>query len=146
MNNIALLVHTSDENRQMRSLAQELLELVYKVRNEEEVGKTIKEGLPERMFEPFSEWYGGLSDSDESLKELMRELDQFRVVKIKLSFDPSEAFLEEIVSIIRKKIGEGNIVEVEVDHNVLGGIVLEIEGKFVDLSLKKIFEERYAQV
>ncbi len=146
MNSIVQLVLTSDDVRQMRGLAQRLLELVYKAKNQEEVRETIKKELPERMFERFLVWYEDLVDRGKSLNELIVELDELEVVKIKLSFDPSEAFLEEIVETVREKLGEKRVVEVEVDHNILGGVVLEVGGKFIDLSLKKIFEEKYVQV
>lgn len=136
-------VTTMNESRLLRGGVEDLLKEIYKNTTMEDCKEMLEKTLPTEVVVELLRLIE-VGQKETILRGLLDELDKLEVVKIRLAFDPSGDFLDEVVSLIREKIGSKNVVDVEVDHGILGGVILEVNGRFHDLSLKKVFENKYA--
>ncbi len=69
----------------------------------------------------------------ENLKKYLLSLPQ---IKLKIAFEPKRDFQEKIAKIFDKKL----ILDFEVDPEIIGGVIVEYEGKIFDFSLKRNLE------
>jgi hypothetical protein len=79
---------------------------------------------------------------EKSLSDQEKSLSALKEVRVRIAFEPSEDFTQEIVREIKKRFGEEYVLDLLVQNNLLGGVVIEADGKYWDYSLKKIFEEK----
>ncbi len=85
---------------------------------------------------------GTARQREKSLSSQEKSLSDLKEVRIKIAFEPSESFTQEIVREIKKRFGEGYVLDLSVQNSLLGGAVIEADGKHWDYSLRKIFEEK----
>jgi F0F1-type ATP synthase delta subunit len=71
------------------------------------------------------------------LKKLEAELEKIKIVRLTLAFDPTEEFLDKITDWIQKNVGQGYVLEVNIEPAIIAGARIEFEGKFFDFSLQK---------
>jgi len=116
-------------------------------------GKSIKDGLctissgyAEKIAQIFKKNNLDINDKDafssflETLKGLIKK---FKVVKLVLAFDPAEKTITRIHNFVKEIIGIGYILDIEVSRNVLGGAIVEFDGKYKDFSLRKKIEDTF---
>ncbi len=75
-----------------------------------------------------------------SLEELKTTLKKLRILKLTLSFDPTESDIGIFFQWTKKNLGEGIILHVESNPTILGGAIIEFCGIYKDLSVKKKLE------
>jgi F0F1-type ATP synthase delta subunit len=80
----------------------------------------------------------------EKLKNWLKELP---VLKLEIAFLPSEKTIEKISQWLKKEIGKKIILDIYFNPKIVGGAILEYEGKFANFSLAKeidkIFYEKF---
>lgn len=87
-----------------------------------------------------------LSDQEEAinffttLKELLKKL---KIITLILAFCPSYKMLVGIHNFIKKTIGIGYILDIEILDEVLGGAIIIFNGKYLDFTLKKDLDEAF---
>jgi len=77
----------------------------------------------------------------EFLTSLRVEVRKLKTLKLSLAFQASQNLIDNLFAWVVKNIGEGCILDIEVDKAILGGTIIAYEGKYEDLSLKKALEE-----
>lgn len=70
----------------------------------------------------------------DNLKEYLQDLPQIRLT---LAFSPSDSFLQEISQWLEKEIGEKTIINLTVNPEIVGGIIIEYNGRYLNLALEK---------
>lgn len=75
------------------------------------------------------------------LTQLKEKAQNLNPIPITLAFSPSEHTIEVLHEWVLKNLGETYVLDIEVDQTILAGICLTLEGKYLDLSLKKKLEE-----
>jgi F0F1-type ATP synthase delta subunit len=80
--------------------------------------------------ENMEKYLEGLEDAVEALGE----------VKLELAFDPTEQTLEVVSNWITQNIGEGYLLDINVDRRILGGAKISFKGKYFDGSLIKMVD------
>jgi len=77
----------------------------------------------------------------ECLTSLREEVRKLKTFKLSLAFQASQNLIDNLFAWVVKNIGEGCILDIEVDKAILGGGIIVYEGKYEDLSLRKALEE-----
>ncbi len=121
------LITTEDEKDILTSQVEELLADLYKVDHsefEKKIGElddkvaSLVKTVPAASLPVF-------------LGSLKEKLIATPSVKVTLSFKPTNNFISKLNKTLNA------LVEVEVDPDILGGIILETNGKHIDLSINK---------
>ena len=82
---------------------------------------------------------------DEYFKVLDRRLRVLKPLKLTMAFEPSENFEERVHEWATKNIGEFVYIHFVYNPTVVGGALIEYEGKFHDFSLNKTLDELFTQ-
>jgi len=72
------------------------------------------------------------------LKEYLQNLPQLRLT---LAFSPSDSFLQEISKWIERETGEKTIIDLTINPEIVGGIIIEYNGRYLNLALEKKIKE-----
>ena len=75
------------------------------------------------------------------LTQLKERAQSLRFLPVVFAFSPSEHSIALIHDWIIKNIGENYVLDIEVDENIIGGICLTLDGKYIDLSIRKKMED-----
>lgn len=70
------------------------------------------------------------------LENLQKELDDLPVLKMVLAFSPSPEIIKRISQFVREG-GEKIVLDIAVNPEIIGGVILEYKGKYLDLSFCK---------
>ena len=146
MNNFSDTVKTLDKVIAVRTVVEDLASLEYKTGGSENIKEKLEKDLSQELVDLILSRLESTKDKESEVKKMQEELEAFKVVRLKMAFEPSEVFLEEVADILRNKFGDSYVVDVEVDRGIMAGVILEIEGQYRDLSLRKMFEDKYGQL
>lgn len=75
------------------------------------------------------------------LNALYDSITKIPVIKLILGFDPSQAFIKKLSAAINQGNPTYHLLEFEKDTSIMGGVVIEIEGRRIDRSLIKKLRE-----
>ncbi len=78
------------------------------------------------------------------LIKLKEKLQAQKILKISLSFEASENSIDNLFNWVLKNLGSGIILNINTDKSIIGGTIIEFEGRYKDLTLKKKLEEVFA--
>lgn len=87
--------------------------------------------LEEQGLEP-----EGDSAQKQFLEEIISELKKVPLVKITLAFEPDDSFTAKLNETISNQVNQKIFLDILVNHHIVGGVVLEYQGKFKDYSLE----------
>jgi F0F1-type ATP synthase delta subunit len=76
----------------------------------------------------------------EEAKEMMRRIP---TLTLTLSLSPTPVLLEQISQWVENNCQEKYFLDIQIDHTLLGGAVVAVNGVFKDYSLKRKFEDKY---
>ena len=74
---------------------------------------------------------------------LKEKLQAQKILKISLSFEASENSIDNLFNWVLKNLGNGIVLDIKTDKAILGGAIIEFEGRYKDLTLKKKLEEAF---
>ncbi len=77
------------------------------------------------------------------LESLKKELSQVPILKIQLAFSPSLETVEKISRFLKKEVGRKIILDILVNPEIVGGAILEYQGKYLNFSLAKEIEKLF---
>lgn len=87
-------------------------------------------------------------DNIGQLKELLtglkEQIHKLKPIEITLAFSPPEAIIKNIFDWVIKNLGFGLILDIKIDKTILGGAIINFNGKYKDYSLKKRMDEIFA--
>lgn len=70
------------------------------------------------------------------IEELVSYLKKIPQVKITLAFEPDDLFTAKLNDQISNLVGQKIILDIDVNHHIVGGVVLEYQGKHHDYSVE----------
>jgi F0F1-type ATP synthase delta subunit len=118
-------------------------------------GLSLSEKLKERVSENFRVFVWSLEKEKllpETPKErfsffdeIEEELRNLPKVKIEISFEPSRNFLLQVKNWFRENLKKEVILEVIKNPKVVGGAIVEYQGKYLDFSLAKEIDRFFAK-
>lgn len=92
-------------------------------------------GSPEKYFS--LEQIAVIKSYKDKLAMLQEDLKKLPVIYLKLSFNATVRQLEGLNSWFKKNFAKTVILDVVIDRDILGGVVIQSEGKIWDYSLSK---------
>lgn len=121
---------------------QDLVYLLDDINQAQELIYQEGENLEQKVSEQLKEILGqqDLSSREQrkkflsQLKERLQELPQ---VRITIAFVPSDSFLKEISQWLENEIGDKVIIDLTVNHKIVGGAIIEYQGRYLNLALNK---------
>ncbi|OGM30472.1 hypothetical protein A2630_04010 [Candidatus Woesebacteria bacterium RIFCSPHIGHO2_01_FULL_44_10] len=75
-------------------------------------------------------------------EEAVEKIENLKVIKLALAFDPSTDFVDKMWQIVAQKMGEGIVLDIALDKSLIGGVVIEHDGQHQDYSLRRIFNAK----
>jgi len=97
----------------------------------------------------FSECGMSLSDSTSvkgllsSIKDALAEVE---FVKLTLAFEPSEEFIAGISGWVNQNLGSNLILDIGINSDIVGGIIMVYKGRYIDNSMCKLFEKKEGEL
>ena len=91
----------------------------------------IISGSPEQQFSFFD--------------ELKKELQKIPQAKLEIAFEPSEDFLLRIKRWFKEENHQEVILDVTINPRVVGGVIIEYQGRYCNFSLAKKIDELISQ-
>lgn len=132
-------LRTKEEARYLESELDLLLEKIYSAQEgvfEEALKKNVRSWVSQLIRTALSREE---VDKEEFLKGLKVALAKLKVLGLTIAFDPAEAALDRFHHWVRRHLGEGVVLEMNVNPVVLGGAIVVYQGEYRDLSLRKRF-------
>lgn len=77
---------------------------------------------------------------EEFLKDLKKDIEKIKVLKITVAFEPTYAATKRISQWVKQNISNNTVIQTIYDKEIIGGVVVEYEGNYHDYSLKKNFQ------
>ena len=75
------------------------------------------------------------------LEKLKSELEQLKIIKLVVAFEPSPQTVEHIHEWTKSNLGTGFVLDIGFDKALLGGAIITFKGEYRDLTLKKKLQE-----
>jgi F0F1-type ATP synthase delta subunit len=145
MNSLLKNVFTKED---LISLKQEISEIQKKIFSQsgllsEKVKNIARKELLEFILEAESkgEIYFDPKEQFEFLENLKRRLESLPVLKMVLAFSPPVGTIEKISQFLERELGKKIILDLSCNPEIIGGAILEYEGKYINLSLAKNLEK-----
>lgn len=140
-------IQTKEEARELSFLIDTLLADIYKT-NKKAVEKDLEKSLSQKIYQKIIKTMGTdytLSDVKQFLTELKENLQKLKILNLTLAIQPTAALIKEISLWIKENLGEGIILGIEKDKDIMGGAIISFEGSYKDYSLRKVYEEKINQ-
>lgn len=83
-------------------------------------------------------WTG---DKGKILDAVKTAAQRLRVLRLTLGFVPPQALVEELAGWVKQHVAANVILDVSFDPLVVGGAVVDFEGKYADLSLRPALDQ-----
>ncbi|MEK7526183.1 MAG: F0F1 ATP synthase subunit delta [Patescibacteria group bacterium] len=80
------------------------------------------------------------SDRAGLLDQLTKQVQDLKTLDLTLSFEPTVETRQKIFTWVKTNMGEGVVINLKFDPTIIGGAQIAFNGKYVDLSLKKIID------
>lgn len=77
------------------------------------------------------------------LKDLLEKIKDIEVVRIILAFNPSMKFVSELKNDIEKLLNKNILIDININKEIIGGIIIDYNGKYTDISLAKELKEMF---
>jgi len=103
--------------------------------------QSIRAEVAQVLKDEFLSKYQNKEVIKDFLTQLKEKAQSLKTIPVTLTFSPSEHSVALLHEWIIKNIGENYVLDIEVDENIIGGICLTLDGKYIDLSLRKKAEE-----
>jgi F0F1-type ATP synthase delta subunit len=75
------------------------------------------------------------------LESLKHEIQKLKEINLTLAFEPNQSTIDNLFTWISQNLGDGIVLQINVDKSILGGAIIEYKGKYEDLTLRKKLEE-----
>ncbi len=72
-----------------------------------------------------------------TISGLEKQLQGIKILKLTLCFNPDRKMLREILIKMQQVLADTFILDIDIDKKILGGSVIEFEGKYYDRSLQR---------
>ena len=138
-------IKTTNDAQELLNEIDTLLSSLFQAQNQglEQTLREIRVNTANYLRQSFT----ALNDRDKInnfLIKLKEKLHGMKILKISLSFEASQNSIDNLFNWVLKNLGVGIILNIKTDKSLLGGTIIEFEGRYKDLTLKKKLEEVFA--
>jgi len=119
-----------------------LVDSLYRT-GEDSYAKVLHTKIGVESAKLFSEAHDDKETRKQSLLQLKSDLTNLVPLRLTLAFYPTPESVDKIVTWARTNIDKAVIMDYVVDSTILGGAIIEYQGKYADLSLRKKLDESF---
>ena len=134
-------IRTKEEALRLDQEVDMLLEKIYETKEgafEEALTCKVRTWVSEEIRTSLAK---GAVDKLHYLRELKEAISRLKTLKLTLAFEPVEDTLNKIHSWVRREVGEGIILDITFNRNILAGAIIIFGGEYRNCSFRKKFEE-----
>lgn len=84
-----------------------------------------------------------IAGRNKKIKELIDEVKSFPTVEVQVAVAPTDLVIERINQFVEKKAHTHSILDIQIKPEILGGVILIIDGKYYDFSVSKKLNEAF---
>lgn len=128
-------VKTSDELAGLSSQVSDLREAMFSTTSTN-FDEILKKMAPVSLAEKIKKSVGAVG-AQEFIDGLQKALSEVKVIKLTLSFEPTEELMEMMRSFIESNTNMHKVLDIEVDPKIIGGLIIEDGGLYKDYTLRK---------
>lgn len=77
--------------------------------------------------------------------EIKEYFASLNCMHLTLAFSPSDRFLDTLQTILTSSVGFPPVFDVSVDPIAIGGVIIDYNGKYLDLSLNKLLDRYFME-
>lgn len=141
-------VKTVQEANDLSSEIDALLESIFKTqeRSLDDSLREVRVKTAQNLKEIFLKNKVDVTDREavkEALEKLKEELEKLRIIRLTIAFEPSYETIANIYKWVSSALGEGYILDISTDVNILGGAIVVFNGEYRDLTLRKSLAEAF---
>ncbi len=136
-NSLTILnIRTTTEQQEWINILEDIIE-DNKSETDFNLEKYSKKNLTLIQFNSLEEYLKEFKPTEmmEELQKLKDELTKLPVVNMTIAFDPNSNFVNRVVGIVREKVAAQAVIHLTISKNIIGGFLLDYQGKFYDASL-----------
>jgi len=142
-------IKTVDQTNELGSEVDTLLDNLFKTENNafEKTLNSISILTMQTLKEAFLKYNISFDDKTmikEYLIGLKEQLQKLKILKLNLAFETSQNSIDNLFAWVLKNLGSGIILNINTDKSIIGGAIIEFNGRYKDLTLKKKLEEVFA--
>lgn len=147
MNSFLRYLHTKEDTAYIREKLSKLSREAFKVQKpfQKKIFEVFSVSLAEEFLKMAEEKKVNLADSaacEAFIKQLIGEIQSMPSVKLHLSFEPSYDLLSNISKWFEDVAGRPVIIDYVVNPDLIGGALIEWNGKYFNYSLQKLIREK----
>jgi len=144
-NNLISKIRTLDEKNKLDGELDLMLAHIYE-NKDTSLASVLRSQIRAWVSDEIVPNLGENSDDNEKyLKTLKTELDKLRILSLKIAFEPTETSIDKFSSYVKNTIADDIIIDFEIDPRIYGGAQITFNGEYRDFSLKRLFDDEYAQ-
>ncbi|QQG47490.1 MAG: F0F1 ATP synthase subunit delta [Candidatus Woesebacteria bacterium] len=136
------LVRTKEERIKLSSELKLLLDGLYKS-GKNSFDSLIKSQIDKQTADILTNNFKKEVDREEYLKQSIKLLEDMDEIEVTISYKPSENTINSISEWISNNLKGNYAIDFKCDPEIIAGLTLTINGKFLDLSYKAKFEEYF---
>jgi F0F1-type ATP synthase delta subunit len=137
-------IRTKDELNKLIDELDSLLDSFYG--KEKKFDEVIRSDVRSWVAQEIQDELKIVDDKNKSLGDFRESLSSLKLIKLTLAYEPSDEDLDLIASWVRENILPTLVLDVSISFDILGGVVVEYEGKYFDLSLAKAVSQELKNV
>lgn len=130
------LIKTTDDVERVSDELEVLLSSLYKTKNGFKTA--LKKSVSIELAKVIKDLGGEAADLAGLLKNIQSYIKGLPVLKITLSFSPTQDFIEKMTT-------QKYIIDLSKDTSILGGAVISVNGRYKDYSLRKALERTFEE-
>jgi len=105
----------------------------------------LKSGVSAPCAEILKNAFAKGVDKAKYLKQAKEALKKLKVISLRVAFDPTEDMIDKLFSWVTKNVGEGTILDITKDEEIIGGAIIVSQGHYLDFSLRKKIREFFSK-
>ena len=80
-------------------------------------------------------------DIKSTVSQLIKLADQLPQLNLTIAFNPTLTFIHKIYQQLTQKLSTNFVINITVDPNLIGGVIVDFKGNHTDLSVKKSLDQ-----
>ena len=139
---LSSFIETEEEKDHLVEALEEISQSIYKMD-----GSKLRAEIESKIDSRIAGILEGVPQDElkKVLNDLKLKVSSMPIAHITLSFNPTAGFVKKLHAWILENLKEA-VVSVVVDPEIIGGLNLELGGKYLDLTLKKKLNELTFQI
>lgn len=113
-----------------------LIDSLYRT-GERSFDKTINKSVRKEIAKALETIGPSKSGRKADLQRIKEDLKKLNVLRLTLAFEPSQLVIEKTIKWLRENVSGDIVVNILYDPAIVGGAIIEYQGKYIDMSLKK---------